>query len=148
MPNPRQGGSGSTGAREKSALNRLEAMKLRMAGKTYQQIGDSIGVSRSRAHRYVMRELDELRKKGSEAAAALRQLEDARLDELQSGLWPRALEGDVPAAHAVLRIMERRARLHGLDEPEKHEVKGDGSFNVVVALDDGRITSREDEPGA
>jgi hypothetical protein len=45
-----------------------------------------------------------------------------RLDELQVAVWDRAINGDLPAAHCVLKIMDRRAKLLGLDKPEKVEV--------------------------
>jgi hypothetical protein len=58
----------------------------------------------------------------SEAAAELRQLEGARLDTLQAQWWPHAIRGDYPAAKFVLRIMERRAKLFGLDAPQQVRV--------------------------
>jgi hypothetical protein len=45
-----------------------------------------------------------------------------RLDELQVAVWDRAINGDLPAAHCALKIMDRRAKLLGLDKPEKIEV--------------------------
>ena len=39
----------------------------------------------------------------------------ARLDRMQVGLWPQVIKGNHGAIDRVLRIMERRARLLGLD---------------------------------
>jgi hypothetical protein len=47
-------------------------------------------------------------------AEAIR-LESLRLDELQDGIWDRALAGDPRAVEVALKVLERRARLHGLD---------------------------------
>ena len=51
-------------------------------------------------------------------AQALRDLETERLDRLQLALWPKAMRGDVAAVKAILRLMERRARLLGLDHSD------------------------------
>ena len=45
-----------------------------------------------------------------------------RLDEMQFAVWDRAINGDLPALSCVLKIMDRRAKLLGLDKPEKMEV--------------------------
>jgi hypothetical protein len=47
----------------------------------------------------------------------LRVLEAGRLDQLQLAIWKSALAGHLGAIDRVLRIMERRARLFGLDTP-------------------------------
>jgi len=52
----------------------------------------------------------------------MRQTEGARLDRMQRAVWPAAISGDIKAGAQVLRIMERRARLFGLDAPTKVEV--------------------------
>jgi hypothetical protein len=48
---------------------------------------------------------------------ALRTMELARLDELTTGVYERALAGDISAIGAVLSIQVRRAKLLGLDQP-------------------------------
>jgi hypothetical protein len=47
-------------------------------------------------------------------AEAIR-LEALRLDELQDGIWGRAMAGDPRSVEVALKVLERRARLHGLD---------------------------------
>ena len=44
-------------------------------------------------------------------------LEGDRLDALMRALWPRAISGDVKAVRAVLSVMDRRAKLFGLNQP-------------------------------
>jgi len=41
-------------------------------------------------------------------------VEGARLDALQQALWAKAMEGDLPAAAVVVRIIQTRCRLYGL----------------------------------
>jgi hypothetical protein len=42
-------------------------------------------------------------------------LEEQRLDDLQDGIWDKAISGDVRAVEGALKILERRARMLGLD---------------------------------
>ncbi|MEU4228278.1 hypothetical protein AB0F17_28625 [Nonomuraea sp. NPDC026600] len=52
---------------------------------------------------------------GESTATETRELELIRLDRLQAALWPDAMTGDTTAARTILRVMDRRARLLGLD---------------------------------
>ena len=42
-------------------------------------------------------------------------LEEQRLDALQDGIWDKALGGDARAVEVALKVLERRARMLGLD---------------------------------
>lgn len=42
-------------------------------------------------------------------------LEEQRLDELQDGIWLKALGGDARSVEVALKVLERRARMFGLD---------------------------------
>ncbi len=44
----------------------------------------------------------------------LQHLEAERLDALQHALWAKAMDGDLPALAAILRIIQARCRLYGL----------------------------------
>ena len=104
------------------AEKKAEAFRLRKLGHSYSQIAEAIGVSITTAHRYVKREIEALIK---EPAEEVRKLELERLDYLLDRTL-QALDRDgsdesklVPTA---LRVMERRAKLLGLDAPVKAEV--------------------------
>jgi hypothetical protein len=56
-----------------------------------------------------------LREQQVDAVESLRELETARLDALQVGIWDRAMSGVPAAAQAALRIILARFRLLGLD---------------------------------
>lgn len=49
-------------------------------------------------------------------------IECRRLDALIEALWSKAVDGDEGAVATMLRVMERRARMLGLDAPTKHEL--------------------------
>ncbi|MEW1719761.1 hypothetical protein [Streptomyces sp. NPDC093109] len=58
-------------------------------------------------------------------ADELRSVEAERLDRLFFVAYRKAVrDGELPAIDRALRIMERRARLLGLDRPAKTEITG------------------------
>jgi hypothetical protein len=99
---------------------RAEAFELRKAGATYEEIGRSLGITAQSAHETVTRALKASVEASSRDAASIRALELERLDSLLKGLWPAASKGNPASVEKVLKIMERRARLLGLDAPVKH----------------------------
>lgn len=101
--------------RIKGAENRARAVELRKAGATYEQIGQQLGITRQSAHAHVVEAMRQVAQETSETAADVIQLELARLDQMLTGLWAQARQGVPVAVDRVLRIMERRARLLGLD---------------------------------
>jgi hypothetical protein len=60
------------------------------------------------------------------AADEYRALELARCDELTLACWPKAMKGDAEMVRAVVRVMQRRAALCGLDAvvAQRLELKG------------------------
>jgi hypothetical protein len=100
---------------------KLKAFELRKAGKTYDEIARELGYSnRGAAQKAVM---GTMRKLLSEPAEEVRKMELARLDTMFADLWnARARtndKGDPTTVDRLLRIMERRAKLLGLDAPTK-----------------------------
>jgi hypothetical protein len=94
--------------------------ELRIQGQTFHQIAGEVGFSGpSGAWQAYQRIKSETIFESIDEA---RQLELMRLDEMQLAVWDRAINGDLPAAHCVLKIMDRRAKLLGLDKPERVEV--------------------------
>lgn len=121
------------------AERRARAVELVKAGATYRDIAAHLKVSLRTAWKDVQRELERLAAETQHTTAIYRSLELQRLDRLQVALWNKALGGkredgtviapDVGAVHAILKIMERRARLLGLDAPQQVEVGG--SMEVI-----------------
>lgn len=96
-------------------------LDLRRAGATFDDIATQAGYADPSGawqayRRAIGRTLTEAH------ADEQRELEAARLDSLQQAIWDRAIAGDLPAVNGVLRIMERRARLLGLDAPARSQV--------------------------
>lgn len=96
-----------------------QALELRKAGSSYAEIAVALGYSsKAAAYSSVVALLQRL---DVEAAGDMLTLELARLDTMQRVLAPRILQGETDAIHAALRVMERRARLVGLDYSEARQ---------------------------
>ena len=98
------------------------AAKLRTCGLGWQEIGERLGVTKAYAfnscHSVLQREAATRR----ESLPAALALEQRRLDALLSSIYERALSGEVEAIDRALKIAERRARLLGLDAPQRTEL--------------------------
>jgi transposase-like protein len=116
--------SPTPGATEAAAKNQCAAYEMKIRGMTYRQIAKEIGVSPKTAHKYVNDALEEYIAATAESVEILRTIELQKLDELESVLLPLALKGDLQAADRVLKIQERRAKLLGLEAPQKVEHSG------------------------
>ena len=101
------------------AMRRREAIKLRLAGMTFDEIGARLTCSAPYAYRMVSAELERMAAEAHENTAALRELEAARLDAVQEAIWAKAAAGDLDAVDRFVRISARRAALLGLDRPTK-----------------------------
>jgi hypothetical protein len=94
--------------------------ELRIQGFTFEQIASEVGYQGASGAWQAYKRVKESHI--FESVDEARQLELMRLDEMMSAIWDRAIGGDLPAASCVLKIMDRRAKLLGLDKPEKIEV--------------------------
>jgi predicted transcriptional regulator len=96
-----------------AAIRRIRAVELLASGCTYQQVADQLGyTSRGTAYAVVAKAL---REQTAEAVADLRDLENARLDALQVALWDAAMTGDVRSATVIVKIVQARVHLNGLE---------------------------------
>ena len=118
-------------ALERAAAER-QAFELRLRGKTYPEIAEQLGCSPVHAYELVDAGLARTRGTTDELASRLRDLEVARCDAIIKSFWERATTpenawGEGPAERTVysaaqdkaaitlLKAMERRAKLLGLD---------------------------------
>lgn len=96
------------------AQRRTKAVQLAASGMDYTQIGKQLGYhDRSGAHKAVTAAL---RAQQAEAVDELRVLELERLDALQRSCWEAAIAGDIASVDRVLRVIQARVRLLGLDQ--------------------------------
>jgi hypothetical protein len=123
------------------AERRAKLLKLRLSGVRFDdpQILQLGYTSSASARKDLIRTLEVHRDEEAAAASVYRQQENERLDALLEAAWPRATEPhpvfdkngelvgeelDMRAVDTVLRLMDRRAKLNGLDMPVKAELSG------------------------
>jgi hypothetical protein len=114
--------SNASERRIRAAQRRVEALNLRLEGRRFREIGEAMGVSEQTAHRLVTTELKRLNAVRAEQAAELVRLQSERIDALLQAMWPKALAGEAVAVNQVLALLQRQARLHGIDAPVKKEI--------------------------
>lgn len=147
----------------KAEADARAVLALRIKGLSYSAIAEQLNCSRSYAHSLVDTAAKELRESNRNEAAALVDIELARLDAMLAALNDKINGGDTRAIDSALKIMERRAKLLGLDKPQKLEHSGavmqldpdallalldatDAADTGVARGDQGE--AQDDEPGA
>lgn len=107
--------------------NIAQAVELRKAGATYEQIGKTLNLSRSRAHQLVQEGLEVIREQIRQDANLVMALELDRLDAMLLSLWKDKKNPRV--ADTILRIMERKHKLQGLEAPTR--IEATGTLNTI-----------------
>lgn len=108
-----------------------EIWRSYLFGKTQEAIAEEYGISQQ----HVSEIIRKVRESLPEAdALELRRADLERLDVMLPNNMLMAIAGDKDAVNSVLKIMERRAKLLGLDAPTKQEVQG-GLMYKVIGLD-------------
>jgi hypothetical protein len=104
-------------------------IELRRTGATWELIAKATGYANaSGAYKAYQKAIGKI---VAPKVEELRAVEVDRLDRLQFAIWERAKDGDIKAIDAVLRILDRRTRILGLDAPTKIQaeiVTYDGSI--------------------
>jgi len=129
--------------------HRSRVMTLRIKGHTFEQIGQIMAEEEGRDTPYskqaifktVSNMLEESRQLLDDEVEVLRAIEADRLDLLMQIPFKRAIEeGDLRSIDRVLKIMERRAKLLGLDRPAQQQSMNDDHKSQVVFYvpDNGR----------
>lgn len=90
-----------------------QILELALSGRNGPQIAAEVGVARSTVHKTLHRIWDRTEQP---KATALRTKWDLRIEAAIGGLWPKVLDGDVTAVNAFVRLAERAAKMHGLDQ--------------------------------
>ena len=105
------------------------ALELRIAGLSFDQIAERLGVSYTTAYVDVSAALAKSAESTKEKTAELRELGVARCERIVAELMPQA---SIPkAAEVILKAEGRRAKLLGLDAPQKIEHSGAVDFGAT-----------------
>lgn len=118
------------------------AMELRRAGASFAEIGRHLQVSKQHAHRIVLAGLDELRAMREESAEEVRTIELQRIDAITMAHWPS--RKTYKSGIILLKAMERRSRLLGLDAPQKiARTTPDGLPTEKPAIDPTKLSDAD-----
>ena len=116
--------------REFLAERDLRIFKMRQAGIPIPEIARRFGIGSTNVSHSIRRQLGKLNQEALLAYPEVLQMELERLDALQSAIWPMtqhrkqkmddgtevAIEPDIKAVSTVLSIIDRRAKLLGMEQ--------------------------------
>lgn len=116
----------------------LRALELRLTGMQYEDIANQLGYADRAAAYGAVRAV--IARREHEAVDEMRTIEGARLDAIAATLWPLVETGDLAAVDRMLKLMQRRAALFGLDLAGRVDVMAatevdlEGAFARMVAV--------------
>jgi hypothetical protein len=126
------GHSRNSATRIKAALRMQPILELRAGGMKVPDIADKLRIPVGKVYKLIDREFTRFKKLKFETTEQVVRLELERLRIAHEKIWAKVKQGDDRAIHTMLSLMERRARLLGLDI-ERHEVKIDETLQVNVS---------------
>lgn len=138
MAHPKAGRPKGQAPSAEVAQREAEVVKLRRGGLTWDLIGERVGLTTSGAYNAYERALKRV---VAEDITAIRSLETERLDLAQSAIWGKVLQGDNASISNLLRIMERRAKLLGLDQPVRIQAEVVNYDGDAIRAEIARIVS-------
>lgn len=100
---------------------RGRALHLRRGGLTFEEIAADMSIDEKRARRLCSDAMEDARAQVAATAVEMRALEVSRLDAITNSIWDAAMRGNLATIDRVLKLMERRARMLGLDVLQDRE---------------------------
>jgi hypothetical protein len=110
--------SGKHSARRAEQIEtRLRAMRLRLQGLSFQEIADALKKDKSQVVKWIKAEFARREAELTATLDDVRKLELTRIDRLFALHWSKA--DDPRRTEILVRLMERRAAMLGLDAPKE-----------------------------
>ena len=127
-------------------------MRYRRQGMTVSEIAESLDTTHSQVSNALESAYRALH--AEDEATVARQVDLERLDELHSAYWAAAKEGDIKAADFILKTMDRRAKMLGIDAPIQTQTDGmlqigwidEDNFAEVIEHDENSNTLSTEAP--
>ena len=117
---------------------RTEALRYRIMGYTFEQIGEAMGVARARAWELVDEEMRARSHEQQGVGNQLRMIMLERYDRMISRLWKLAypVDGgiDLQALDRLIHIQEHISRMCGLHEPQRVVLDIRAADNMVMTF--------------
>ncbi len=115
------------------AERRAEALALKVQGLGNREIAEVLGYSSAdRVSEDISRALTNARGRADQAATELADLHERRLECLLRAAWTKAIQGDVRAIDAAIRVLERQAKLRSLDGRPSTREPSDAEFEAAL----------------
>jgi Trp operon repressor len=127
------------------AERRQRVSALRLMHYTQREIAAEIGVSVATVNRDLAVVRAEWADRRSQSYESWVAEELAKIDLLERAILPAAIAGDDKAQARIVQFMDRRARMMGLDKPERfeHTVITLDAVEAEIARLEREMTSRE-----
>src|SRR4029077_13869582 len=129
------------------AEQRAEAVGLKVGGKDFAAIGAVLGVTPG-VVRGMIDSWVRSRRPTAEVTDEITKLTDARLEMLHEVWWDRALAGDQDGLDNVLKIIDRRSKLMGLEIKSPTNVTVITGEGIVEFLGMARVQGEVEKPQA
>ncbi len=106
------------------AERKARAYSLSLAGWNYREISMDIGVSPQQVGKYIRGALANVEDLSAAQTAELRQIQFDRIQALFKKVWAKVATGKdlLSAVQTAIRLLEREAKLMGLDAPTKVDI--------------------------
>jgi len=99
-----------------------QVVQYRQTGATFDAIAKKLGYADESGARLAFKRAME-RMRDDALNAEMRELHRQRLEVALQAIWPDVVKGDLEAIKVMLKILERDAKLYGIDAPVKTEVE-------------------------
>lgn len=149
--------------REFLAERDLRIFKMRQAGVATSEIARRFGISNTSVSTSIRRQLGRLSQEALLAYPEVLQMELERLDSLQSAIWPltqhrkikmddgteQSAEPDMKAVQTVLSIIDRRAKLLGMEQTNVNvqmDVRDTSPIRATLAGAPGVVQTEKFDP--
>lgn len=130
-----------------STINKLtrnemirQAVTLRMAGASYNQIGRQLGIATNTAHKYVQEALNSIPR---DAVDDVRLMNHMRLEHVLMLVWPDVQRKDPWAVTTAFGVIDRLNRMYGTDVPDKAPATTNQTVNVGSMIVAGQVTTEQ-----
>jgi hypothetical protein len=130
--------------KQEGAMRRAQVMQLRASGMQPTAIAEQLHLTLRSVTRHISRALADV---VTVATTEYRALEATRLDALIHAYWDKALDGDLPAAYFIVKIIGQRMALFGLVQPPTREDDMGDKFAALIMRLAGQRVAEEPDPG-
>jgi len=116
-------------------------LELYTAGSSYRQISDHLatkgyeGCSKSNVGNDIASAIKRSREESKIKGKQIVEVELQRLNKMTLALWPRLMTNAKPKdIQAMLKIMDRRSKMLGLDRPKKVDISANESLAALLGV--------------